>query len=147
MRKFKLLKDVPSHKKGALLQSRTDDCLDYVFFVDGNTNYGFEVGYCEKFSDWFEEIKEEPKILKNRKECNMNKTIMRTYELISLVNSECLIKDLEDTKALIMSIEICGQSDFDIWYTCRWFINGKPVTERFLKHELILEDVAEPDDR
>ena len=57
MKKFKLFKDVPSHKAGAILKSITD----YVFFVDGETKYGFDVEYCQKFPEWFEEIKDEPK--------------------------------------------------------------------------------------
>ena len=52
------------------------------------------------------------------------------------INSFVKIKELESTNALLVSINIYGETKFDIWYECRWFIDGKPVTEKFLEHEL-----------
>jgi len=52
------------------------------------------------------------------------------------INTYVLIKELENTKAFITGIEIYGLNDFDVWYMCRWFIDGKPVQEKFLYTEL-----------
>lgn len=52
------------------------------------------------------------------------------------INSFVAIKELENTKALLTGICIYGTTEFDVWYECRWFIDGKPVSEKFLAHEL-----------
>ncbi len=61
-------------------------------------------------------------------------------DLFKHINTNCKIKPLENTDALITSIEIYGGTNFDIWYVCSWFIDGKPVSEKFLEKELIFSD-------
>jgi len=59
------------------------------------------------------------------------------YKVKYPINTYVNIVELEKTKGFIMSIEICGNDmKHDVWYTVRWFIDGKPITERFLEWEL-----------